>query len=137
MVERILPVTAAPTARQTLPAGHSAPGMTIDAAARPAPAQSDLPGRPHTSVALAPPTDPDQPTGPPPAFEANVLEAEALRRANPDLSVRASPAAATAEPFGGDAAGDAGPAAAPRSLPLPADADLPAHIRPHQFDRLL
>ena len=34
---------------------------------------------------LAPPPDLDRPTGPPPAFEANLLEAEAARRRAGDL----------------------------------------------------
>lgn len=36
---------------------------------------------------LQPPYDPDAPTGPPPAFEANVLEAEALKRRHPEINL--------------------------------------------------
>ncbi|MCB2128953.1 MAG: hypothetical protein KDE03_07700 [Rhodobacteraceae bacterium] len=41
----------------------------------------------HRGAVLQPPPDRDRPTGPPPAFEANVLEAEAERYRNPDKQV--------------------------------------------------
>jgi hypothetical protein len=59
---------------------------------------SDTSDRPPFPFALPPPPDPDRPTGPPPAFEANVLDASddtspmAVISADPAES--ASPAAA-------------------------------------------
>lgn len=68
------------------------PATTVEAAAAPSAARNDR--RPHDPVQpmMARPPDPDRPTGPPPTFDANVLEAERDRMRRPAASGSADPA---------------------------------------------
>lgn len=96
-------------------------GARLDTSGRGA--RDDAPPR---KTEIGPPPDPDPPTGPPPAFQANVLEAEERkRRAGPEPLADAG---ARADP--GDKIADA-----EKPAPRHRVADWPEATPPPRYDR--
>lgn len=70
-----------PVATAVLPVPPQPAGMTVRRGSE-GNLSGNMDGDRPPQAAVGPPPDPDRPTGPPPAFEANVLEAEAERRSD-------------------------------------------------------
>ena len=119
---------AAPLARAQKPADRIAvAGAGDKGGARLDTSGQGARGEPPRKTEIGPPPDPDPPTGPPPAFQANVLEAqERKRRAGPD------PLADTGT---GVAQIDAA-AEKDRSAPKHRAADWPDATPPPRYDRI-
>jgi hypothetical protein len=106
MIERPV-LTAAQPAWGPLPVdARTAQAKSVSGPADADRARNETPGYPRGSgpaarrtAAVAEPFDPDRPTGPPPTFDVNVMEAEMQRRMTPDylaeLPEPSGPAATT------------------------------------------